>query len=186
MAKLSERNKVHVGCGKIYIPGFVHVDIQPAPHIDIVAEVDKLDVIPSDLMELVYACHVLEHFDRWHYVNALKEWFRILKPGGILRVSVPDFQACVEIYSSVGLVSGPSSIVGLVCGGQRDVFDFHKMIFDRQLLSAALRNVGFTTIREWDWRTTEHADVDDYSQSYLPHLDKINGRLMSLNLEAVK
>ena len=46
--------------------------------------------------------------------------------------------------------------------------------------------VGFQEVRRWDWRTTEHTQVDDYSQAHLPHLDKEHGTLMSLNLEAVK
>ena len=49
-----------------------------------------------------------------------------------------------------------------------------------------LRRVGFAEMRRWDWRRTEHAAIDDYSQAYLPHLDRENGLLMSLNLEAVK
>jgi hypothetical protein len=53
-------------------------------------------------------------------------------------------------------------------------------------LTRLLEDAGFTEIRHWDWRCTEHAHIDDYSQAYLPHLDKDNGLLMSLNLEAVK
>lgn len=33
------------------------------------------------------------------------------------------------------------------------------------------------------WKNTEHSQFDDYSQSYIPHMDKINGTLMSLNVE---
>ncbi|MCB2106644.1 MAG: methyltransferase domain-containing protein [Rhodobacteraceae bacterium] len=178
--------KLHVGCGRIFIPGFLHIDIQPAPHVDIVTEADALDMIPDQSVELIYACHILEHFDRWRYKGALEEWFRVLRPQGVLRLAVPDFQSCVEVYSKVGLASGPESILGLVCGGQRDPFDFHKMIFDRRMLTRVLLEIGFSEVREWDWRSTDHAKIDDYSQAYLPHLDKTNGKHMSLNLEAVK
>ena len=186
MKKAPAPTKLHVGCGRIYIPGFLHIDIQPAPHIDMVSEADNLTSIEDESVELLYACHILEHYDRWHYKKALGEWLRVLKPGGVLRLSVPDFQACVEIYAKIGLVNGPSSIIGLVCGGQRGPFDFHKMVFDRPSLSKALTDTGFNTIRDLDWRTTEHAQVDDYSQAYVPHLDKENGKQMSLNVEAVK
>ena len=53
-------------------------------------------------------------------------------------------------------------------------------------LSADLKEVGFSETRLWDWRTTEHAHMDDYSQAYIPHMDKENGTLVSLNIEAVK
>ncbi len=79
-----------------------------------------------------------------------------------------------------------TGLVGLVCGSQRSQFDYHKMIFDEALLTDLLCDAGFGEIRWWDWRKTEHTDVDDFSQAYLPHMDKENGRLMSLNLEGVK
>ncbi len=60
------------------------------------------------------------------------------------------------------------------------------MIFDAPLLSGLLLQAGFSDVHRWDWQNTEHADVDDYSQAHLPHMDKESGRLMSLNLEAVK
>lgn len=75
---------------------------------------------------------------------------------------------------------------GLVGGGRRDEYDFHGMIFDAPSLSAALREAGFAEVRAWDWRETEHAGMDDYSQAYMPHMDKENGTLVSLNLEGVK
>lgn len=177
--------KLHLGCGRRYIPGFVHVDLLRAPHIDIVGPVEKLPFAESTV-SLIYASHVLEHFGRNEYKHVLTEWFRVLKPGGILRLAVPDFGACASIYYESGLVDGLSGLVGLIVGGQRDSNDFHKMIFDEPFLRQELLATGFCEVRRWDWRTTEHASVDDYSQAYIPHLRKDDGRLMSLNLEAVK
>jgi len=37
-----------------------------------------------------------------------------------------------------------------------------------------------------DWEKTEHAIYDDHSQAYLPHMDKKNGTLISLNMECIK
>ena len=74
---------------------------------------------------------------------------------------------------------------GLVSGGQRDAYDFHGMIFDEPDLTRALKEAGFAAVRRWDWRQTEHAGLDDYSQAYLPHMDKEHGTLVSLNLEGL-
>ena len=178
--------KLHLGCGKRVIPGFIHVDAISYPHVDHVADVKKLDFIESGTVDLVYACHILEHFGRIEYLAVLKEWHRVLKPAGILRLSVPDFAACAAIYYEQGLVDGVTGLVGLVSGGQRDVHDYHKMIFDQQLLTQNLLDVGFQGVRPWNWRTTEHSHVDDFSQAYIPHMDKENGRHMSLNLEGLK
>jgi len=47
-------------------------------------------------------------------------------------------------------------------------------------------SIGFKDIKRYDWRKTEHFYVDDYSQTYYPHMDKEDGKLMSLNVEAIK
>lgn len=177
--------KLHLGCGARHIPGFVHVDLQPAPHIDIVGPVERLPMEDASV-SMIYASHVLEHFSRYDYIDVLKEWFRVLEPDGILRLAVPDFAACAAIYYESGLADGLTGLVGLIVGGQRDGNDYHKMVFDEESLRRDLLGLGFREVRRWNWRTTEHAGVDDYSQAYIPHLRKEDGRLMSLNLEAVK
>lgn len=177
--------KLHLGCGPRYIPGFVHVDALPMKHVDIVGPVERLPMDDASV-SLIYASHVLEHFGRFEYRAVLQEWFRVLKPGGVLRLSVPDFAACAAIYYESGLVDGLSGLVGLIVGGQRNGHDFHKMVYDEAFLRRELLEIGFLEVRRWDWRTTEHADIDDYSQAYIPHLQKETGRLMSLNIEAVK
>lgn len=178
--------KLHLGCGKKFIPGFCHIDIIPGENIDYVSKIDKLTFIDDNSVDLIYASHVLEHFGRWEYKNVLKDWYRLLKKGGTLRLSVPDFGACVQVYNASGLENGLTGLVGLFVGGQRNKYDYHKMIFDRSTLKDALFDVGFVNVNAWDWKHTEHSNIDDYSQAYLPHMDKEHGLLMSLNLEGTK
>jgi predicted SAM-dependent methyltransferase len=178
--------KIHLGCGPRHISGFLHVDLLQAPHVDHVADVRNLGFLKTGTVDLVYACHVLEHFGRREVADVLAEWARVLKPGGILRLSVPDFAACAKLYYEQGLQDGLTGLIGLISGGQRDEYDFHKIIFDQPFLTAALNAAGFDEVRLWDWRTTEHSNVDDFSQAYIPHMDKDNGLLMSLNIEGVK
>lgn len=179
-------NKLHLGCGEKHLPGFYHIDILDFKHIDHQSDVRRLDFIPDDSVQLIYCSHVLEHFGRWEIPGIISEWHRVLVSGGILRLAVPDFSACAQLYYEDGLQDGLTGLVGLICGGQKDDFDFHKMIFDEPSLSKILFDAKFSAVHRWDWRDTEHANVDDYSQAYLPHMDKQHGRLMSLNLEAVK
>lgn len=178
--------KLHLGCGTRHIPGFIHIDILDAPHIDYRCLVNQLSDFADESVSLIYASHILEHFGRHEVEGVLNEWHRVLAPGGVLRIAVPDFAAVVEMYEHEGLKDGKSGLVGLICGGQRNEFDFHKCIFDEPFLSYLLTKTGFHDIHHWDWRTTEHAHIDDFSQSYLPHMDKQHGRLMSLNIEATK
>jgi predicted SAM-dependent methyltransferase len=177
--------KLHLGCGSKHIEGFVHIDIMQHEHVDYVAKVDDLP-FDDNSADLIYASHVLEHFGRNEFQAVLKEWYRVLKPNGILRVAVPDFQAVAELYCAGKLPNGLIQVMGLVCGGQRNEWDFHKVIFDKKFLTEHLSAIGFVNIKAYDWQETEHAHIDDYAQAYIPHMDKENGRLMSLNLEAQK
>lgn len=177
--------KLHLGCGRKYIDGFKHVDLQDFAHIDYKTSVDDLHFAQDNSIELIYAAHILEHFGRNEYVKVLEEWYRVLKPDGILRISVPSFNAVVEYY--VNKEDNLELLLGLLVGGQKvGEYDYHKMIFDKKLLIKILQDIGFKNIEEYDWRETEHSNIDDFSQAYLPHMDKENGMLMSLNIEAIK
>ncbi len=175
--------KLHLGCGAKHIPGFTHVDLLDYPHVDFRAPVNELSFAKDGSVELIYASHVLEHFGRHEINQVLSEWNRVLKKGGLLRCAVPDFKAVAQRYLRTGNLG---ELVGLVCGGQRDQYDYHKTIFDENSLTKSLLEAGFSSVTSYDWKTTEHAWLDDYSQAYLPHMGKESGQLMSLNVEATK
>jgi len=175
--------KLHIGCGEKYIPGFIHIDIRKFPHVDYVSSADKLDMFDDNSVDLIYSCHLLEHFRRDQVEGILKEWYRVLKPGGILRLAVPDFEKLVEVYlktKDLKLILGP------LVGRQDYPENIHHMAFDYATLTELLTTVGFKNIHRYDWRQTVHKDYDDYSQAYIPHMDKEHGILISLNVEAEK
>jgi predicted SAM-dependent methyltransferase len=177
--------KLHLGCGPRYIPGWIHVDVVDLPHIHLRHSIDSLPAMLDGSVDTIYACHVLEHFVRMGEVErVLTEWKRVLKPLGVLRIAVPDFEALCQHYINTHRLG---DIIGPLFGGQRgSVYNFHYTVFDFETLSAILTRAGFADIARYDWRGTEHATVDDYSQAYLPHMDKENGLLISLNVEARK
>lgn len=175
--------RLHIGCGDRYIPGFTHIDVRKLPHIDYVTSADKLDMIGDSTVDLIYCCHILEHFPRQQTNLALREWYRVLKPGGILRLAVPDFEKLVEVYLKT---KDLKLVLGSLVGRQDYPENTHHMVFDFASLSEALQRVGFKNVHKYDWQQTIHKDYDDYSQAYVPHMDKEHGILISLNVEAIK
>lgn len=175
--------KLHLGCGKRYISGFVHIDAIDYPHVEHVATIDNLSFISNDSVDLIYNCHVLEHFKRRDVDRVLMEWLRVLKPGGILRTSVPDFEALCEVYRRYGQLD---LVIGALFGRGDYLYNIHYNVFDFATLKSNLETAGFCHVSRYDWRETEHADVDDYSQAYIPHMDKETGLCLSLNVEARK
>lgn len=175
--------KLHLGCGKRHIPGFVHIDAVDYPHVDHVATIDHLSFIQDNSVDLIYNCHVLEHFKRKDVERVLREWFRVLKPDGILRIAVPDFAKLCEVYQRYGNIN---LVIGGLFGRQDYLYNIHYNTFDFSSLSEVLQKSGFSQVERYDWRQTEHADMDDFSQAYIPHMDKENGMLISLNVECKK
>lgn len=175
--------KLHLGCGKRYIPGYIHIDALDFDHVDHVASIDNLSFIPDESIEVIYNCHVLEHFKRRDTTKVLSEWHRVLKPEGVLRVSVPDFESLSSVYQSYKNID---LVVGALFGRQDYLYNMHYNVFDFSSLKRNLIDAGFKDVKRYDWRQTDHSDIDDYSQAYIPHMDKENGVLISLNVEARK
>ena len=176
--------KLHLGCGNKKIEGFVNVDIIKSNAVDVLDDVSRLEKFQNETADLIYACHVLEHFKRKEYFEVLKRWTDVLKCGGTLRISVPDFAKVAQTYCQGKFPL--ESLLGFINGGQTYLYNFHYMNFDFKMLETDLISLGYSNIRIWDWKDVEHSDVDDFSQAYLPHMDKENGILMSLNIEAIK
>ena len=176
-------SKLHLGCGNKKIEGFTNIDIRPLDEVDLVDDISKLNNIDDHSVDLVYACHVLEHFGRHEYMGILKRWYEVIRNGGTLRLAVPDFEKVVEYYNKNKDIS---KLMGFLYGGQTYEQNYHYCTWDFKSLQKDLELVGFTNVRRYNWRETEHSDVDDFSQAYLPHMDKENGQLMSLNVECTK
>lgn len=174
---------LHIGCGPIKSPEFVNVDAVPYAHVHIVTDdIGQLSEFASGTVDLVYMCHILEHFKRPVLKQVLNEMLRILKPGGVLRLSVPDFDRLLEVYVEAG--RDPDAIHLQLMGGQDSPYNIHYSIFTERSMSALLRHTGFSAVRPWDPQNCEHHDFKDKACRVM----KINDAriAISLNLEAVK
>jgi len=174
--------RLHIGPGNTYLPGWINVDVFSSVRADIYSSALALPY-ERGMFSIIYASHVLEHFSRYMILAALSHWRDLLVDGGILRLAVPNFEAVHEYYS---MTKDLKPLLGLLYGGQDHTLNCHYIIFDNCSLTDMLKKIGFVEVRPWDWRTTEHAQHDDYSQAYLPAFQKEDGLHMSLNLEAVK
>jgi hypothetical protein len=130
--------KLDLGAGEISPPGFT-----PLGH-DHGSEIYPLPFAAGSVDE-IRASHVLEHFPHRQLAEVLADWVRALKPGGILRIAVPDFAKVASGY----LDGAPQPTEGWVMGGQTDADDFHKSIFDETKLKRLLSAAGLVLLRPW-------------------------------------
>ena len=156
--------KVNLGCGENYIPGFTHVDLDTYPHIDHQRDIRDLDIFDDNSADLIYSSHSLEYFDRIEVKAVLKEWIRVLKPGGVLRLAVPDFEAMVKVYLNYRDLDH-RGILGPLYGkwpyktvGEKVDTFYHKTTYDFKSLKNTLENAGLTKIKRYNWKETIHKD----------------------------
>ena len=136
--------RLDIGCGETCAPGHTPVDIK---HGDRAFPLALGDATADEIR----ASHVLEHFGHRNIAAVLADWVRVLKPGGLLRVAVPDFERIARAY----LDGHPIPVQGYVMGGQVDKYDHHGAIFDAEALTEAMAGAGLIGITRW---TSEQKD----------------------------
>lgn len=173
---------LHLGCGPINHPSFINIDKIPAPHVHYVLSIENLLPFEDNSVDLIYACHCLEHFPHRRLTKVLREWFRVLRHDGILRLSVPDFDLLLNIYKESG--NDINCIQKALLGGQEHKFNYHYSTFTARSLTVLLSKTGFRKIEHWEPGSSHLTTFDDWSDKKFT----INGKAMpvSLNIEVVK
>lgn len=82
--------KLHLGARFKRFSGYLNVDIEKHPGVDLVADFRTLEY--NNEIEAIRAHHLLEHFSRAEGVEVLKQWYSWLMPGGVLIVETPDLE----------------------------------------------------------------------------------------------
>jgi SAM-dependent methyltransferase len=119
----------------------------PPPDRLEIHELPENDQLPfkDDVIGEVYSCHVLEHYPAAKVLDAIKELVRITKPGGIVRISVPNFRKVAENY----IDHKPGPWTQIAFGGQGSDNDFHKCGLDEPILRAFMTKAGLVCIKGW-------------------------------------
>ncbi|TAE60041.1 MAG: methyltransferase domain-containing protein [Nostocales cyanobacterium] len=171
--------KLHIG-GKEAHPDWKILDVEPRPEVDYVGNASDLSQFEDNSIAAIYASHVLEHF---YYgidnelINTLSEWYRVLKPGGKLLISVPDLKKLCWMYLHPDMsVMDRLHLMRIIFGGQTNIYDVHKVGFDSEILALYLEEVGFT----------EYEEVSEFNLFKDCSSLRIVDTLISLNMIATK
>lgn len=168
--------KLNLGGRMTRIPGFLNVDAQSWEQTDIVADVSDLSLFADGTVNEIYASNVLEHFPHTQTLDVLKEWARVLAKGGKLHVSVPNFDALVEIYKENGFVDW---VRNYLYGDQGGVYEYHYTCFTFATLAKLAIDAGFNDIKRVDYLPYGLGDESRLT-------DNIKFRPMALNAEVSK
>jgi predicted SAM-dependent methyltransferase len=180
--KSPQEKFLHLGCGSMNHPSFINVDGMAYPHVHYIRSLDNLLIFQEGTFNLVYASHCLEHFSHKEIPRVLEEWKRVLKKGGHLRLSVPDFDLLLKIYHDN--YDEVETIIPPLLGGQANHLDFHKVVFTKKYLTSLLLAAGFSKVESWEPQTETLTNFGDWSSRLI--IVKGKAYPVSLNLEAIK
>jgi predicted SAM-dependent methyltransferase len=194
--------KLNIGCGTSGIQGWVNIDNSPTILLSRLpfgrrifrtpdwppgvcrADVRKRIPFPDASVSYIYSSHTFEHFTYEESLLVAKECFRVLKPGGVLRIVVPDLGILVSDYLA-GAASPKAShrFIGrlLLTCSVRDVLHsgaHHKQMFDAASLTHMFKEAGFP-----------NPSVSAFGNSRIPDIAAIeleSRRSESLYVESVR
>jgi predicted SAM-dependent methyltransferase len=173
--------RLHIGCGKGHLPGWINIDIHPAP-----LALNVLRGLPfgDGSASYVFVSHLLEHlyFPR-DVTPFLAELHRVLAPGGVARIVVPDVEKCIEAYTTDDRSffgsrretwswwpENPTRLEDFLAysGAGAEpayLFESHKYGYDFETLDRTLREAGFRAVVRSDYMASSHEvlRVDDVS-----------------------
>jgi len=163
---LSAGMVLHVGCGRVTLSGLpavfqngnwgeIRLDIDPAVNPDVIASVSEMSSVQGESAQAVYSSHNIEHLFHHEVPVALKEFHRVLTPGGALVIRTPDLQSACEMVAQDRLYdmaymssAGPIAPIDMIYSYRNflldnNVFMLHKTGFTATTLRAKLLEAGF-------------------------------------------
>ncbi|CAH0145509.1 methyltransferase domain-containing protein [Roseomonas sp. CECT 9278] len=165
------RSLLHVGCGRadpaklpagFFAPGEWHevrLDIDPGVAPDILGSITDMSVVATASFDAVWSAHNLEHLFAHEVPLALREFRRVLRPGGFALITLPDLQRVAELVAQDRLAdpaylspAGPIAPLDMLYGhgaaiAAGNAFMAHRTGFTARTLEAALVTARFDSVR---------------------------------------
>jgi len=175
---MGEEVKLHLGCGTVYLDGWVNIDVQRAgallasehpeevaynrTTIDKYYRHDMMDAMmmngrvvvdefaditalphPANSVDEILVVGAFEHIDPKDVKSTLECWYRILKPGGVLYIDVPDLIGTLELLRDSAGISDDCWAIRLIYGSQKDEYSYHKWGYTPTMLKRLCEARGF-------------------------------------------
>jgi predicted SAM-dependent methyltransferase len=144
--------KLHIGgCEKA--EGWEILNANPAPNVDHVGNANDLSKFPNCTFSEMYASHIVEHLDYKDELEpTLKEWLRVMKPGGKIYISVPDLDVLAGLIISKDNLTLDERfhVMRMLFGGHVDKYDYHVVGLNEAFLTKFLERAGYVNIKKVD------------------------------------
>ncbi len=177
-----EHLRLHIGCGPKPKKGWINIDL--SPHADLTLDMREALPFRDNSCSMVYSEHFFEHLDYpLHAKSFLKEYYRVLEPGGLFSVGVPDTAWPIDEYA--GIRQDNFFKIGKErhwhpewCRTKMEQINYHfrqngehRFAYDLVTLVQMMRDAGFQEIKQRDFD---------------PQLDSADRELGTLYVNAIK
>lgn len=158
--------RLHVGCGSVKLKGWVNADIDPRAQL--IINIKHRLPFPGNFLDRIYSEHVLEHVSADDGVTFLREAYRTLKPGGVIRIAMPDLDDLIEGYSNDWkrfdwlqwpgheFIQTKAEMLNIAFRWWGHLYLYNQEELDRRLCEA-----GFSAITFCEQGKSQHGDLRD-------------------------
>jgi predicted SAM-dependent methyltransferase len=154
--------RLNWGCGDHVAPGWINSDVKQGEDVDLVADIKAGLPLASDCIDYAVSVHALPELPYPELVPALRELRRVLKPGGVLRLVLPDLDLAIDAYrrgDSDYFKVDPDEVQSL--GGKLIVqmlwYGYSRSLFTGDFAAELLEKAGFEQVRPCRYRQTASA-----------------------------
>lgn len=90
--------KLVLGCGSSVLKGWLNTDFEPLSDEVVYLNVTARFPFPDGVFDYVFSEHMIEHIGYADALHMLRECFRVMKPGGRIRISTPNLEFLFDLY----------------------------------------------------------------------------------------
>jgi predicted SAM-dependent methyltransferase len=152
----SQTLRLHLGCGWKRFEGYTNIDLWITDATDLICDVTRLPW-PDISVDIIESHHLIEHISHKRIRRTLREWHRVLKPGGKLVLECPHLDLTIKEY-----LAGNEERLINIFGQQRAHGDAHLYGFNPQRLRRLLEETGFVDIHETPPKSSQSLDEPSF------------------------
>ena len=170
--ELGEKIKLHLGCGTVYKTGWINIDNNSDHNIqkiDLLLDLSRGIPFPDSSVDFIFNEHFLEHLSLEDGLFFLKECKRVLKTGGMARISMPNLKSTVRNYCE-GTRNDPVffdkyQLHFIKTGAQYLNVNFrfwgHSWLYDEEELLYRLKEAGFRSVKFYNFGVSDIPEFKD-------------------------
>lgn len=156
--------KLNFGCGEHILGGWLNVDGWDRPGVDFVHDLRQSLPLADDCCKFIFTEHVLEHIELQFRTQVLRELYRLLEPGGVLRIVGPSCAPFARAYASHDMTFFARAVpeANSAAAALNEIFinHFHRFVDDFESFAGSLKEAGFENVVESHHRGSSISELN--------------------------